>query len=106
VVNILVNLLQNKVKVIKGYIFNKQSNVFKSYVKKKIYSIKSNSINKTRKSIAKSQLNNLLGRFGIKLNKAVTKLVSNSTFKKLYVKHKIVSYTTIGNNKILVKYLP
>ena len=60
-----------KIKVLKGYDFDRESNVFKSYIDK-IYNIKSNSTNDTQKSIAKSLLNNLLDRFGISLDKPIT----------------------------------
>lgn len=56
--------------------------------------------------MAKSLLNNLLGRFGIRLDKAITKIVNNETFDKLSVMYKIVSYYTIGEDKILVSYIP
>jgi len=56
--------------------------------------------------MAKSLLNNLLGRFGIKLDKAKTILVKNATFKQISLLHKVVSYKTIGENSTLVSYLP
>lgn len=48
--------------------------MFKKYIDH-IYNIKANPANNTQKSIAKSLLNNLLGRFGIRLDKSVTKIV-------------------------------
>ena len=79
--------------------------MFKSYVEK-VYNIKSNPINKTQKSMAKSLLNNLLGRFGIKLDKAVTKLVTKKIFDRISVMHRVVSYLIIGEHKVLISYLP
>ena len=94
-----------KITVLKGYEFNKETNVFKDYINK-IYSIKSNPINNTQKSMAKSLLNNLLGRFGINLEKPITDVVSTTTFEKYSVMYKIISYKHISNNKILISYIP
>ena len=94
-----------KITVLKGYEFNKQTNVFKDYINK-IYSIKSNPINNTQKSMAKSLLNNLLGRFGINLEKPITDVVSTTTFDKYSLMYKIISYKHISNDKILVSYIP
>ena len=55
------------VKIIKGYNFNKQENVFNDYVSH-LYEIKSSNKGLI-KVIAKSLLNNLLGRFGMGINK-------------------------------------
>ena len=49
----------------------KKKNVFTNYINK-IYDIKSNPINPSQKTMAKSLLNNLLGRFGISMDKPVT----------------------------------
>lgn len=94
-----------KINVIKGYSFNRESDVFKEYVNR-IYKIKSNPINKTQKSIAKSLLNNLLGRFGISLDKSVTEIVDEKRFGDISSMHKIDSYKIISKNNILVTYVP
>ena len=93
-----------KIRVIHGYSFNKVSNVFKRYVDF-IYNIKTNPKDSTQKSMAKSLLNNLLGRFGIKIDKPVTKLVSNKKFELLSLMNKVVSYKSIGINKTLLSYI-
>jgi hypothetical protein len=54
-----------KIKVIRGYIFNRESNVFKNYVDN-IYKHKINSKKPELKSVSKFLLNSLLGRFGLK----------------------------------------
>ena len=46
------------IKVLKGYNFNREKDVFKSYVEK-VYCIKSNPINPSQKAMAKSLLNTL-----------------------------------------------
>lgn len=62
-----------KIKVIKGYSFDRQDNVFNHYVSD-LYKVKSNNKGSI-KVIAKSLLNNLLGRFGLNVYKPVTKIV-------------------------------
>ena len=69
-----------KITVLSGYTFNREDNVFKKYIES-IYDIKSNPKNSVQRALAKSLLNNLLGRFGIDLNKPVTKVVSNKEFQ-------------------------
>jgi hypothetical protein len=79
--------------------------VFSEYVHK-IYSIKSNPINNTQKSMAKSLLNNLLGRFGINLEKSITDVVSTRPFDRIGSMNKILSYKIISDDRILVNYVP
>lgn len=93
------------IQVIKGYTFNRELDVFKEYVNK-VYSIKANTLDKTQKAIAKSLLNNLLGRFGIMLDKPVTDLVSIKKFNEISLMFKITSYTEVSDTKILVTYIP
>jgi len=66
-----------KIKVLNGYTFNKCIDTFTSYINT-IYQYKVYSKNTVDRSISKSLLNNLLGRFGIKLDKSVTDIVSIS----------------------------
>ena len=94
-----------KINVIKGYNFNRELNVFKKYIDK-IYKIKSHPINKTQKGIAKSLLNNLLGRFGITLDRAVTKILNEKSFDIVSSMNKVVSYKIIGKDDILATYVP
>jgi hypothetical protein len=79
--------------------------VFKSYIDK-IYNIKSNPKNSTQKALAKILLNNLLGRFGINLEKSVTDVMTNKEFETKSVMNKITSYKRISKEKVLVNYLP
>lgn len=94
-----------KITVIKGYNFNTESNVFTDYINS-VYSIKANAKNTTQKSMAKSLLNNLLGRFGINLDKSITEIMSEETFERKSLMNLIVSYKEIGNGKYLVTYVP
>lgn len=56
--------------------------------------------------MAKSLLNNLLGRFGINLEKPTTKLMDSNTFYQKSLMYKINSYKTVSENKVLVTYIP
>ena len=94
-----------KIKVLKGYSFNKESNVFNEYIDK-VYKIKSNPINNTQKVMAKSLLNNLLGRFGINMDKPVSEIMSSKTFDNKMLMNKITSYKQISEDKYLVSYVP
>ena len=77
-----------KIKVFKGYNFSRKTNVFKKYVED-IYHIKSNTNNKTKRQVAKSLLNNLLGRFGVNLDKAITQVMTEGTYDIKNSIHKI-----------------
>lgn len=100
-----VNECGYKIKVLKGYSFNREKDVFKDYIDN-VYKHKVNPINKTQKAMAKNLLNNLLGRFGIKMEKPLTKIVNNDIFNRISLMHKITSYTPIGDKKMLVSYNP
>jgi len=63
--------------------------VFKDYGQE-IYKTKCNPINNSQKVMAKSLLNNLLGKFGIGLEKAITKIIS----KEKYCEITKISVTT------------
>lgn len=92
-----------KINVFKGYSFNRESNVFKKYIEE-IYSFKTNPKNVIQKSIAKSLLNNLFGRFGIDLEKDITEIMSYNKFHNIKIKNKIVSFTELTPRKVLVTY--
>lgn len=77
--------------------------VFDEYIST-IYKLKANPINKSQKAIAKSLLNNLLGRFGISLDKPMTEVVSDNKFDQLSMIHKIMGYKHIGKDRIMVSY--
>lgn len=88
-----------KITVLNGYSFNRESNVFTDYINK-VYAIKYNPINPTQKSMAKSLLNNLLGRFAISLEKPITKLLGESYLRNLMITHKIIGYKNVFNDKV------
>ena len=94
-----------KIKVLKGYTFDRVNDVFTGYINK-VYPIKSNTTNKSQKAMAKSLLNNLLGRFGINIYRPVTELLTSKAFDRKMLMHKIMSYREISDDKILVSYVP
>jgi hypothetical protein len=89
--------------VLKGYDFSKQHRVFDSYISE-IYKLKANPTNKSKKSLAKSLLNNLLGRFGISLDKPITEVLDENMFDVISMRHKIMNYKVIAEDKIMVSY--
>ena len=89
--------------VLKGYNFNKEENVFDEYIQD-VYKNKAFPVNKTQKAVAKSLLNNLLGRFGIDIDKAETTVVTTKEFFFMSMIHKIHQYFIISEKKVLVCY--
>ena len=69
--------------MIKGYEFSRTTDVFDNYVKD-ISGFKKEATDSTNKNILKSLLNNLLGRFGINLEKSTTSIFNMEEF--LHVK--------------------
>ena len=64
-----------------------------------------NPTNKVQKEMAKSLLNNLLGRFGISLDKPRTEILSDKAFNEKALISKITSYNYISKDKVLVSYV-
>lgn len=76
--------------------------MFDSYINK-IYYDKVNSNNSTSRNIAKSLLNNLLGKFGINLNKYQTQILSDNDFENILHLRDVKGHSQIGD-KHLVSY--
>lgn len=92
------------IEIIHGYNFDRTKNVFDKYIEE-FYKIKLLSTDNIERSIAKSLLNNLLGRFGLTIDKQVTKLVSKQEFNDILQTKKIISIKYINDSdKILVTY--
>jgi len=89
---------------LKGYTFNRESNVFNKYIHN-IYGIKSNPKDSTQKSMAKSLLNNLLGRFGIQMDKPTTEIVNLKAMDTISAMKKVVSSENISHGKVLITYI-
>lgn len=94
-----------KITVLNGYHFDRVKDVFKSYIEK-VYDMKKSSVNLVQRSLSKSLLNNLLGRFGISLDKPVTKIVSDEKLNEMFSLNKITSFKTINEDVNLVSYNP
>ena len=90
------------IKVIKGYHFEKQLNVFDKYVKH-FYDIKAKTSNSVEKAVAKSLLNNLLGRFGLNIYKPITELMNHEKYNELLQTKAIDAAITIeiGDNYLV-----
>ena len=62
--------------------------------------------NITQKNLAKSLLNNLIGRFGMDISKPITELVDSKTFNEISLTRKITTWKEITDNSVLVTYIP
>lgn len=80
-----------KIKVLNCYTFSKSYNIFTKYINT-IYQHKVNTTNIVEKYISKSLFNKLLGKFGIKLDKSITEIVSTKRFSIMRLINKISGY--------------
>lgn len=55
-----------------------------------MYKIKTNPKDNTQKQMAKSILNNLMGRFGIRLEKSLTKVLSLESYRVLAIRKAVI----------------
>ena len=88
-----------------GYKFNRVSDLFTKYVEN-LYKMKSYPKNITQKNLAKSLLNNLIGRFGLDINKPITEIVDSKTFNEISLTRKITAQNKITDDSFLVTYIP
>ena len=93
------------INIIWGYKFNRVSNLFTKYVED-LYKMKSYPNNVTQKNLAKSLLNNLIGRFGMDISKPITEIVDSKTFNEISLTRKITAEKRITDDSILVTYTP
>ena len=93
-----------KVKVIKGYEFNKVYNIFDKYVKD-LYNLKATSEGSI-KAIAKSLLNNLLGRLGLNIKKPVSEIVKDDELNLIHSTREVLSTFNVTEDDYLVTYYP
>jgi hypothetical protein len=94
-----------KIKVKYGYTFNREVNVFTDYVND-LYKTKAESDDNVHRNISKSLLNNLLGRFGMSINKPVTALLDNKTLEVIESTRKIMSTIPLGPDSNLTTFDP
>lgn len=93
-----------KIHVISGYRFDKNEKVFDKYVNE-MYKIKSTTKDSVLRATAKSLLNNLLGRFGLNLEKYVTKLMTLDEYYEILQYKKVKGVPKfIGQNKAIVTH--
>jgi len=88
------------IKILKGYKFETTHGVFDKYIGE-IYRLKSNTSDPVERQMAKSLLNNLLGRFGLNIDKSITELVDDERFNELIQYKQIKSVKHIGNRKLV-----
>ncbi len=93
-----------KIKIIKGYNFNKVNNVFDEYVKD-LYELKATS-DGSIKAIAKSLLNNLLGRLGLNIKKPVSEIVDDDKLNLIHSTREVLSTINVTEKDYLVTYYP
>jgi len=93
-----------KIRVIKGYSFNKVSNVLHTFVKS-LYAEKSNNLDISVKQTAKLLLNSLLGRFGLDIHSSVTDIVSDQELQYIAISRKIIYEKPITDDVTLVTFL-
>lgn len=93
-----------KIKVIKGFNFNKVKSPFKEYVTE-LYKEKSLATG-SRKMIFKSLLNNLIGRFGININKPITAEVTMEERDYIAMTRVIKAQHLLQDGNFLITYHP
>jgi len=71
-----------------------------------LYEIKSTTTNPVEKTIAKSLLNNLLGRFGLNINKPISEIVTKDGLDSVLTTREVNSFKKITDNDFLVSYYP
>ena len=104
----LIKLAQSynyKIKIIKGYNFIPEKEVFNSYVNT-LYKEKQTSTG-AKRTVVKFLLNSMLGRFGLVLDKRVTDLLNREQYLNLLTSHEIYDEKwIIEDEKVLVTYNP
>jgi hypothetical protein len=93
-----------EIQIIKGYNFNKVTNVFNEFVDE-LFEIRRT--NKGHiKSITKLILNSSFGRFGMSINKPITEIMNGTKLNLLFLTHNVLDTKKLYENKYLVNYEP
>ena len=92
------------IKVNRGYNFNKVNNLFTSYVND-LFKKKSESFGAS-KTVYKSLLNNLIGRFGLNINKPLTKNINLKNLDYILSTRDVFNYHKITEDNFLISYNP
>ena len=94
-----------KVNIIKGYEFNRVADVFKSYITD-VYGTKCTTTDPVERNISKSLLNNLLGRFGLDINRPISNILNKQGFDKILARYPIFNEIPINDEWAIISYLP
>jgi hypothetical protein len=86
-----------------AYKFTAIDNAFKDYVEH-FYKEKSTTTDPTQRNISKSYLNNLLGRFGLKLTKTKTAVYSSTEADLILATRTIIFYRELPNKNYLITH--
>jgi hypothetical protein len=93
-----------QIKVIKGYQFNKEFNVFDEYVNE--LSKLKDLLKGSQRQVVKSLLNNLLGRFALNFVKPITKTVNKTKLDKILATQEVKTFKQINDNNFIVTFVP
>src|ERR1700723_2112011 len=95
-----------KIKTKDGYLGllpHRTKNVFDKYFTE-LYKIKSNSTDKVDRAIAKSMLNNLIGKLGLDINKYTTKIMPEKEFVSILKTRKYRGVQYLDGTTVLASY--
>jgi hypothetical protein len=92
------------IKVLHGYQWNKVNNTFHSYINE-LFEEKQGK-NYGSKTIIKSLLNNLIGRFGLKIEKPISRIVNHSEKLDILKTREVYSEKEINEEFSLITYNP
>lgn len=93
-----------KIKVIKGYQFTKEYNVFDEYVHS--LSKQKDNLEGSQRTVVKGLLNNLTGRFALNFIKPKTKIVDGEELDYILATKKVNTFKEINENNFIITYLP
>ena len=91
------------IKVIKGYNFSKTKNLFTDYIND-MYKIKSENKG-VKKAIAKSLLNNLLGRFGLNVYSSITEWVNKEKMEYIRRTREVKNIVDLNEDTYKITYI-
>lgn len=94
-----------QISIERGYIFTRESNVFTNYVTD-LYKNKVESKDNVQRSVSKSLLNNLIGRFGMTIDKPITCIVNDELLDRIDSTREVNSVISIADNSNLVNLNP
>jgi DNA polymerase type B, organellar and viral len=93
-----------KIKVIKGYQFTKEYNVFDEYVQS--LSEQKDKLQGSQRTVVKGLLNSLTGRFALNFVKPKTKIVDSEDLDYILATKKVNTFKEVNENNFIITYLP